>query len=164
MRLSELSGKEIVDVKQAARLGVLGQTDLEINESTDRLVILPLAIFRSPNPASSNHPAITGQSPRRKMPPRVEKRSVDNLLAKRGFSTPDLPSNTPPAKIPDFVAIHGPCLVLVSRFGPAAGALLEIAGPFAQPLELVAVAAHHHQRVAQVDGMVGAEAELAAWF
>jgi YlmC/YmxH family sporulation protein len=33
MRLSELSGKEIVDVKRAERLGVLGQTDLEINES-----------------------------------------------------------------------------------------------------------------------------------
>ncbi|MDQ0227556.1 YlmC/YmxH family sporulation protein [Metabacillus niabensis] len=32
MRLSELSGKEIVDVKRAERLGVLGQTDLEINE------------------------------------------------------------------------------------------------------------------------------------
>ncbi|PLT34163.1 YlmC/YmxH family sporulation protein [Bacillus sp. V5-8f] len=33
MRLSELSGKEIVDVKRAERLGILGQTDLEINES-----------------------------------------------------------------------------------------------------------------------------------
>lgn len=33
MRLSDLSGKEIVDVKRAERLGVLGQTDLEINES-----------------------------------------------------------------------------------------------------------------------------------
>jgi YlmC/YmxH family sporulation protein len=33
VRLSELSGKEIVDVKRAERLGVLGQTDLEINES-----------------------------------------------------------------------------------------------------------------------------------
>ncbi len=32
MRLSELSGKEIVDVKRAERLGVLGQTDLEIDE------------------------------------------------------------------------------------------------------------------------------------
>lgn len=36
MRLSELSGKEIVDVKRAERLGVLGQTDLEINEKMDR--------------------------------------------------------------------------------------------------------------------------------
>ncbi|WP_153123795.1 YlmC/YmxH family sporulation protein [Peribacillus tepidiphilus] len=33
MRLSELSGKEIVDVKRAERLGILGQTDLEISES-----------------------------------------------------------------------------------------------------------------------------------
>jgi len=32
VRLSELSGKEIVDVKRAERLGILGQTDLEINE------------------------------------------------------------------------------------------------------------------------------------
>ncbi|OIK15330.1 YlmC/YmxH family sporulation protein [Bacillus sp. MUM 13] len=32
MRLSELSGKEIVDIKRAERLGVLGQTDLEIDE------------------------------------------------------------------------------------------------------------------------------------
>ncbi|AQX54095.1 YlmC/YmxH family sporulation protein [Priestia flexa] len=32
MRLSELSGKEIVDLKRAERLGVLGQTDLEFNE------------------------------------------------------------------------------------------------------------------------------------
>ncbi len=30
MRLSELGGKEIVDVKKAERLGVLGQTDLII--------------------------------------------------------------------------------------------------------------------------------------
>ncbi|WP_409305473.1 YlmC/YmxH family sporulation protein [Peribacillus sp. SCS-155] len=33
MRLSELSGKEIVDLKRAERLGILGQTDLEINEN-----------------------------------------------------------------------------------------------------------------------------------
>lgn len=31
MRLSELSGKEIVDINKAERLGILGQTDLEIN-------------------------------------------------------------------------------------------------------------------------------------
>ena len=37
MRLSELSGKEIVDVNRAERLGVLGQTDLEINERMDKL-------------------------------------------------------------------------------------------------------------------------------
>jgi YlmC/YmxH family sporulation protein len=40
MRLSELSGKEIVDVKRAERLGVLGQTDLEINEGTGQIQAL----------------------------------------------------------------------------------------------------------------------------
>jgi YlmC/YmxH family sporulation protein len=40
MRLSELSGKEIVDVKKAERLGVLGQTDLEINPSTGQIQAL----------------------------------------------------------------------------------------------------------------------------
>ncbi len=37
MRLSELSGKEIVDVKRAERLGILGQADLEINEHTGQV-------------------------------------------------------------------------------------------------------------------------------
>ncbi len=43
MRLSELSGKEIVDIKRAERLGVLGQTDLEINEQTGQInaLIIP---------------------------------------------------------------------------------------------------------------------------
>lgn len=43
LRLSELSGKEIVDVKRAERLGVLGQTDLEINEQTGQInaLIIP---------------------------------------------------------------------------------------------------------------------------
>ena len=40
MRLSELSGKEIVDVKRAERLGVLGQTDLEINEDGQILALI----------------------------------------------------------------------------------------------------------------------------
>ncbi len=40
MRLSELSGKEIVDVNQAVRLGVLGQTDLEINETNGQIEAL----------------------------------------------------------------------------------------------------------------------------
>ncbi|MGJ7921012.1 YlmC/YmxH family sporulation protein [Neobacillus sp. LXY-4] len=40
MKLSELSGKEIVDVKRAERLGVLGQTDLEINEHTGQIEAL----------------------------------------------------------------------------------------------------------------------------
>ncbi|KAA0547886.1 YlmC/YmxH family sporulation protein [Bacillus sp. BGMRC 2118] len=37
MRLSELSGKEIVDLKKAERLGILGQTDLEIDETTGHI-------------------------------------------------------------------------------------------------------------------------------
>ncbi|PKR87104.1 YlmC/YmxH family sporulation protein [Heyndrickxia camelliae] len=43
MRLSELSGKEIVDFRRAQRLGILGQTDLEINESTGQIqsLIIP---------------------------------------------------------------------------------------------------------------------------
>ncbi|PLR77685.1 YlmC/YmxH family sporulation protein [Bacillus sp. V3-13] len=40
MKLSELSGKEIVDAKRAERLGVLGQTDLEINEATGQIEAL----------------------------------------------------------------------------------------------------------------------------
>ncbi len=40
MRLSELSGKEIVDVKRAERLGILGQTDLEIHEQTGHIQAL----------------------------------------------------------------------------------------------------------------------------
>lgn len=40
MRLSELSGKEIVDVKRAERMGVLGQTDLEIDEETGQITAL----------------------------------------------------------------------------------------------------------------------------
>jgi YlmC/YmxH family sporulation protein len=37
LRLSELSGKEIVDINQAVRLGVLGQTDLDINEKNGQI-------------------------------------------------------------------------------------------------------------------------------
>lgn len=43
MRLSELGGKEIVDYRKAARLGVLGQTDLEIDIKTGQInnLIIP---------------------------------------------------------------------------------------------------------------------------
>ncbi len=40
LRLSELSGKEIVDVNRAERLGVLGQTDLEINVQSGQIEAL----------------------------------------------------------------------------------------------------------------------------
>ncbi|TMU87738.1 YlmC/YmxH family sporulation protein [Bacillus sp. BHET2] len=43
MRLSELSGKEIVDYKKAERLGILGQTDLEFNDQSGSInaLIIP---------------------------------------------------------------------------------------------------------------------------
>lgn len=43
MRLSELGGKEIIDMKKAERMGVLGQTDLEINLRTGEIncLIIP---------------------------------------------------------------------------------------------------------------------------
>src|SRR5690625_6763784 len=37
MRYKDISGKEIVDVKEGARLGVLGQTDLEIDVRTGQI-------------------------------------------------------------------------------------------------------------------------------
>ncbi|MDF2946029.1 MAG: hypothetical protein K0S51_708 [Bacillales bacterium] len=40
MRLSELSGKEIVDLKRAERLGILGHTDLEIDEQNGFVLAL----------------------------------------------------------------------------------------------------------------------------
>jgi YlmC/YmxH family sporulation protein len=40
MRLSDLSGKEIVDLKKGERMGVLGQTDLEIDETTGHIQAL----------------------------------------------------------------------------------------------------------------------------
>ncbi|ALC81099.1 MULTISPECIES: YlmC/YmxH family sporulation protein [Bacillus] len=46
MRLSELSGKEIVDIKRAERLGVLGQTDLEINETDGQITALIIPSMR----------------------------------------------------------------------------------------------------------------------
>src|SRR6185369_2881548 len=82
----------------------------------------------------------------------------------RWCGRPKLPlgSLAPIAEVPDLVAVNRAGLVLVTRLRPAAGAHLEIAGLVAQPFELVAVAAHDHQGMAQVDRMVGAEAKLAA--
>ncbi len=34
MRLSEISGKEIIDYEKGERLGILGQTDLIVDEKT----------------------------------------------------------------------------------------------------------------------------------
>lgn len=37
MRLSEISGKEIIDYVKGERLGILGQTDLIIDEETGKI-------------------------------------------------------------------------------------------------------------------------------
>ena len=37
MRFKEISGKEIINVNLGIKLGVLGQTDLEINEQTGQI-------------------------------------------------------------------------------------------------------------------------------
>ncbi|GAB4072598.1 YlmC/YmxH family sporulation protein [Barrientosiimonas marina] len=37
MRYKDMSSKEIVDINQGSRLGVLGQTDLEIDESSGQI-------------------------------------------------------------------------------------------------------------------------------
>lgn len=37
MRYQDISGKEIINVKTGSRLGVLGQTDLQINEETGQI-------------------------------------------------------------------------------------------------------------------------------
>ena len=70
---------------------------------------------------------------------------------------------TPIAEIPDFMP-KAACLCLIAGFRPAAGAVLKIGRAVAQPAKLLAVALHDHQRVADVDRMVGAKAEFAARF
>jgi len=37
MRYKDISGKEIVNVNRGSRLGILGQTDLEIDEKTGEI-------------------------------------------------------------------------------------------------------------------------------
>lgn len=37
MRYKDISGKEIVNINHGSRLGILGQTDLEINEQTGQI-------------------------------------------------------------------------------------------------------------------------------
>ena len=37
MRLRDIGGKEIINVSLGVKLGVLGQTDLEINEATGQI-------------------------------------------------------------------------------------------------------------------------------
>jgi len=54
-------------------------------------------------------------------------------------------------------------LGLVARLGPAAGAGEKILRPLAQPVER-GVIVHHHHRMRDIDGVIGAEAEFAAGF
>lgn len=47
MRLSEISGKEIIDYEKGERLGILGQTDLIVNEETGEIIafVIPTMKF-----------------------------------------------------------------------------------------------------------------------
>ncbi|WP_025028502.1 YlmC/YmxH family sporulation protein [Caldalkalibacillus mannanilyticus] len=47
MRLSQLSGKEIIDLEHGERMGMVGQSDLVINEHTGSIesMILPSTSF-----------------------------------------------------------------------------------------------------------------------
>ncbi|OZM58622.1 YlmC/YmxH family sporulation protein [Lottiidibacillus patelloidae] len=46
MRLSQLGGKEIIDLKNGERLGVLGETDLEIDDRTGHIKALLIPVPR----------------------------------------------------------------------------------------------------------------------
>src|SRR5690606_13775862 len=65
------------------------------------------------------------------------------------------------AEVPYFVA-QAPGLRFVTSLGPAGRAVLPAVRPFDEPFEPVAMPAYHHQRVAQINGMIGPEAELPA--
>jgi hypothetical protein len=52
--------------------------------------------------------------------------------------------------------------LFIARLRPAAAADLKILGFLGQPLELVGVALHHHQGMADIDRVIGAESEFAA--
>ena len=44
MRLSELSGKEVVDIEKAEKMGALGYMDLEINEKDGQIQTLIIPV------------------------------------------------------------------------------------------------------------------------
>ena len=46
MRYSDISGKEIVDIVQGSRLGVLGQTDLDIDTNTGKIEAFVLPNYK----------------------------------------------------------------------------------------------------------------------
>ena len=49
MKLSELSGKEIIHIQRAERMGILGETDVEFNPETGRVeaVVVPIGRWAS---------------------------------------------------------------------------------------------------------------------
>lgn len=46
MRYKEISGKEIVNIKDGSRLGILGQTDLKINSKTGKIEALLIPNYK----------------------------------------------------------------------------------------------------------------------
>lgn len=46
MRYGELSGKEIVNLENGSRLGLLGQTDIELDENTGRINAFIIPSYR----------------------------------------------------------------------------------------------------------------------
>ncbi|HLR07976.1 MAG TPA: YlmC/YmxH family sporulation protein [Bacillota bacterium] len=46
MRYKEMSGKEMVNIKHGSRLGIMGQTDLEINEKTGQIESFIIANYK----------------------------------------------------------------------------------------------------------------------
>jgi len=46
VRYKEISGKEIVNIKDGSRLGILGQTDLRINSKTGKIEALIIPNYK----------------------------------------------------------------------------------------------------------------------
>ncbi|ENH96539.1 hypothetical protein J416_10236 [Gracilibacillus halophilus YIM-C55.5] len=46
MRFNDLSSKELIDLTTGSRLGVLGQTDLEIDEKTGKIISFTIPQYR----------------------------------------------------------------------------------------------------------------------
>lgn len=66
------------------------------------------------------------------------------------------------SKVPDLVPVNITGFCFITGFRPATGSHLEITGHLCKPFELVGMSAHDHERVAQIDRMVGAKAKLSA--
>lgn len=46
MRYKEISGKEIVNITEGSRLGILGQTDLEIDKETGQIMAFIISDYK----------------------------------------------------------------------------------------------------------------------